>query len=129
MKNDTSARRGGPYRSRNGLVFGVCRGVAEHLDFSVAGFRVLAVVATLLTGLWPGIFGYIIAALLLKPAPIVPLDSDSDAEFYSSYSSNRTMALHRLKDTFDSLDRRIQRIESVVTAPDYDWDERLKNDQ
>jgi len=36
------------------------------------------------------------------------------------------MALHRLKRTFDNLDRRIQRIESIVTARDYDWERRLR---
>ena len=122
-------RRGGPYRSRHGALFGVCRGIAEHLDFSVAGLRVLLILGTLLTGIWPGIFAYIIAALVMKPAPVIPFDSDSDAEFYNSYSANRGMALHRLKDTFDNLDRRIQRIESIVTSPDYDWDERLNDDQ
>jgi phage shock protein C len=35
------------------------------------------------------------------------------------------MALHRLKKTFDSLDRRIQRMEGIVTAKEYDWDRRL----
>lgn len=129
MRDFNQHRRGGPYRSRSGMIFGVCRGVAEHLDFSVMGFRFLAVIATFLTGLWPGIFAYIIAALLLKPAPIVPLDSDSDAEFYNSYSTNRAMALNRLKDTFDNLDRRIQRMESIVTSPNYDWEERLNNEQ
>jgi len=122
-------RRGGPYRSRCGLIFGVCRGMAEHLNFSVAGLRILVVIGTLLTWFWPGIFAYIVAALIMKPEPALPLESDSDAEFYSSYSANRGMALHRLKDTFDNLDRRIQRIESIVTSTDYDWDERLKNDQ
>jgi phage shock protein C len=129
MNPSTPPRRGGPYRSRSGLIFGVCRGIAEHLDFSVIGLRVLAVVGTLFTGLWPGVIAYIIAALVMKPEPVIPFDSESDAEFYNSYSTNRGMALHRLKDTFDNLDRRIQRIESIVTSPDYDWDERLKNEQ
>lgn len=111
------------------MIFGVCRGIAEHLDFSVPGLRILTVIATLLTGLWPGVFAYIIAALVMKPEPVIPFDSDSDAEFYNSYSANRGMALSRLKDTFDNLDRRIQRIESIVTSADYDWDERLKNNQ
>jgi len=128
MTQTDNTRRGGPYRSRNGRIFGVCRGIAEHLDFSLVALRILAVVGTVMTGIWPGIFAYIIAALIMKPAPVIPFDSDSDAEFYNSYSANRGMALQRLKDTFDSLDRRIQRIESIVTAPDYDWDERLKND-
>ncbi len=128
MKQTDHTRRGGPYRGRHGLIFGVCRGIADHLDFSIVALRIIAVVGTVMTGVWPGIFAYIIAALIMPPAPVIPFDSDSDAEFYNSYSANRGMALQRLKDTFDSLDRRIQRIESIVTSPDYDWDERLKND-
>lgn len=124
-----SPRTGGPYRSRSGIVFGVCRGLAEHLGFSVIVMRIIVFVGTLFTGIWPGIITYIIAALLMKYEPIVPFDSQSDAEFYSSYSASSTMALQRLKNTFDNLDRRIQRMENIVTAPDFDWDERLKNNQ
>jgi len=102
--------------------------MAEHLDFSVVGLRIILVIGCLMTWVWPVVFAYIIAALIMKPEPVVPFESDSDAEFYSSYSANRAMALHRLKDTFDNLDRRIQRIESIVTSPGYTWDERLKND-
>ena len=128
MNTSTQRRPGGPYRSRDGAIFGVCRGLAEHLDFSVGGLRVIVVIGTLLTGFWPGIIAYIIAGLVMKPEPIVPFDSESDAEFYNSYAASSTMALQRLKDTFDNLDRRIQRIESIVTAPNYTWDERLNND-
>lgn len=122
-------RSGGPYRSRNGFIFGVCRGLADHLGFSVVAMRIIVVIGTIITGFWPGIIAYILAALLMKYEPIVPFDSQSDAEFYNSYSASSTMALQRLKDTFDNLDRRIQRMENIVTAPDFDWDERLKNDQ
>jgi phage shock protein C len=129
MNQSPRTRTGGPYRSRDGFIFGVCRGLAEHLGFSLVAMRIIVVVGTLFTGIWPGIVTYIIAALLMKPEPIVPFDSQSDAEFYNSYSASSTMALQRLKDTFDNLDRRIQRMENIVTAPDYDWDERLKNNQ
>lgn len=128
MTTSEQTHRGGPYRSRHGLIFGVCRGIAENLDFSVIGLRIILVIGSLMTGVWPGVFVYIIAALIMKPEPVVPFESDSDAEFYSSYSANRSMALYRLKESFDNLDRRIQRMESIVTSPDYDWDERLKND-
>jgi len=127
MNHTTRSRPGGPYRSRNSLIFGVCRGIAEHLDFSVTALRVILVVGTVFTTFWPGIVVYIIAALLMKPEPIMPIDSKSDAEFYNSYSASSSLALQRLKDTFDNLDRRIQRMENIVTAPDFDWDERLKN--
>ncbi len=35
------------------------------------------------------------------------------------------MAIQRIKRVYDSLDRRIQRMEAIVTARDYDWDRRL----
>ncbi len=125
----TQRRRqpGGPYRSRDSAIFGVCRGIAEHLDFSVGGLRIIVVIGTLLLWFWPGIIAYIIAALIMKPEPIVPFDSESDAEFYGSFTASRTMALRRLKETFDNLDRRIQRMESLVTSPKFTWDERLKD--
>lgn len=115
----------GLYRARESAIFGVCKGIANYLDFSVGWTRVLAVVATFFTGIWPGIGIYILAALLMKPEPVLPLETDDDEEFYNSYTASRSMALHRLKRTFDNLERRIQRIESIVTAPDYNWEERL----
>jgi len=48
----------------NALVFGVCAGIAKHLDVSVALVRVLTVLSFIFTGsitFW----AYIIAAILL----------------------------------------------------------------
>lgn len=113
------------YRSRDGMIFGVCKGIADHLGFSVFWTRVIAVFTLLFTGIWPIMGLYILAALLMKPEPVLPLTSEEDYEFYDSYTRSRSMALNRLKRTFDALDRRIQRMESIVTARDYDWERRL----
>ena len=43
----------GLYRSRNGIIFGVCRGLAEYFDFSVFWVRMIAVILLFVTGLWP----------------------------------------------------------------------------
>lgn len=115
----------GPYRSRNGIFFGVCRGLAEHFGFSVMGTRLLFIVLALFTGVWPMLAGYLLAALLMRAEPILPLDSDIDAEFYESYTASRHMALLRLKRTYDHLEQRIQRLENTVTSRDYDWEQRL----
>jgi phage shock protein C len=117
--------RRGLYRSRSGLIFGVCKGIAEYLDFSVFWTRAIVVVATLFTGIWPVPVLYVVGAFLMKPEPVLPLETESDREFYNSYVSSRTMALHRLRRTFDSLDRRLRRMENIVTARDYDWERRL----
>lgn len=117
--------RGRVYRSRHGMIFGVCRGTAEYLGFSVFWFRFLTVCAALFTGFWPLVGMYIIAALLMKPEPVVPFEEDSEQEFYDSYVNSRTMALSRLKRTYDNLERRIRRMENLVTAREYDWERRL----
>jgi phage shock protein C len=114
------------YRSRNGAILGVCKGLADYMDFSVFWTRVIVLVSTLFTGIWPGIGLYFLAGLLMKPEPVLPLESEDDREFYHSYTGSRTMAVQRLKRMFDNLDRRIQRMEDIVTARDFDWERRLK---
>jgi len=117
----------GLYRSRDGAIFGVCAGIANYLDFSVGWTRVLAITATLFSGIWPVVGLYVLAALLIKPEPVVPFKEESDMEFYDSFVNSRSMALSRLKRTFEALERRIGRMEGIVTARDYDWEQRLND--
>lgn len=125
--NHHETTHGHLYRARNGIIFGVCRGVAEYMNFSVFWTRLIAVCCLLFTGFWPVVGIYFLAALLMKPEPMVPFESDGDREFYDSYTSSRTLAVDRLKRAFDHLDRRIQRMENVVTSKDYDWERRLNS--
>ncbi len=118
--------KSGPYRSRKGMFFGVCRGLADYFDFSVFWIRVLTILTFIFTGFTVGVV-YIVAALVMKLEPVLPLENDGDHEFYNSYTTSRPMALRRLQSTFQSLDKRIQRMESIVTARNYDWDQRLRN--
>ena len=115
----------GLYRSRDGMICGVCKGIAEYLDFSIFWMRVIAVFLALFTFPWV-VVGYFVAALLMKPEPVLPFETEADQEFYNSYVSSRPMALHRLKRTFDGLERRIRRMEDIVTKRDYDWEARLR---
>jgi phage shock protein C len=118
-------RVGGPYRARDGLLLGVCKGCAQYLEFSAFWLRLIAVVLMFFTGIWPMIIVYFVAALIMKPEPVLPLDSEEDAEFYNTLAASRPMALNRLKTSLERLDRRIRRLEDIVTARDYDWDRRL----
>lgn len=113
------------YRSRNGMICGICKGIADYYSFDVFWTRVLFVIAAVCTQVVPALVLYVIAAVVMKPEPVLPLETEEDEEFYHSYTGSRTMALNRLKRTYDNMDRRIQRIESAVTARDFDWDERL----
>ena len=109
------------------MIFGVCKGLGRHLDVDVFWVRVIAVAAGFFTGLWPAIGLYLVAAMVMKIEPVLPLETEADEEFYHSFAASRSMALHRLKRTFDNLDRRIQRLENTVTARDYEWEERLNS--
>lgn len=59
----------GIYRSRNGLIFGVCRGLAERFNLSVFWVRVLVIAAFIFTGFWPVGAIYLLAALLMRREP------------------------------------------------------------
>ena len=117
----------GLYRSRNGVILGVCRGIAEYLDFSVFWMRAIALALLVCSGIWPMVGLYILVALLMKSEPVLPLQTEEEQEFYNSYASSRSMALHRLKRTFDNLDRRIRRMENMVTTREYNWERRLND--
>jgi phage shock protein C len=125
MRDYRERRREGLYRARDGMIFGVCKGIARHLDVSVGLVRFLTVIAFIFTGIWPTLVLYIVAAFLMKPEPVMPFESLEDREFYDSYVSSRSMALHRLKQTYDRLDRRVRRMEDIVTRKDFDWEQRL----
>ena len=125
MRQFEKILRGGMYRSRNGAILGVCRGIAEHFDFSVFWARTIALILLIFTGFWPIMGLYFIAALLMKPEPVLPIDTDEEQEFYDSYIHSRKGATDRVKRRFDNLDRRIRRMEHTVTAREFDWENRL----
>jgi phage shock protein C len=124
MPNSPEYSRG-PYRARDGVIFGVCKGIARHLDFSVFWMRVIVAAIAVFTGFWPMVGLYLIAALIMKPEPVIPFQTEGDEEFYNSFTSSRQMALHRLKRTYDRLERRIRRMEAIVTDREFDWDRRF----
>lgn len=111
----------GFYRSRRGILLGVCRGLAEHLNISVFWTRIIVLALFLFTGFWPVGVIYFVAGLLLKPEPVIPLESASDEEFYQSYTRSRSSAIQRIKNKFDNIDRRIRRMEDTVTSKEFDF--------
>ena len=120
-------RPGGLYRSRDGVIFGVCRGIAEHFDFSVFWVRALAVIAAVVTGIWPAIGLYCLAALLMKPEPKPEKDQFTASNSESASSSSVHRAAERIKRRYEDLDRRIQRMESIVTSREFKWHDSLKS--
>ncbi len=127
MNRYTRLYRNGIYRSRSGLILGVCKGLAQHFDFSVFWTRVIALILLCVAGFFPAIGLYLLGALLMKPEPVIPVRNSAEKEFYDSYTYSRQGALQRLKRRYENLQRRIQRMEHIVTSAEYDWENRLNN--
>lgn len=119
---ETLAVSRGIYRSRKGIFMGVCRGLADHFNFSVFWTRIIALLLFLFTGFWPVGVMYIVAGLVLKLEPVSPLRDEKDHEFYDTYTHSRESAIQRIRRKFDNIERRIQRMEHTVTSKEFDWE-------
>lgn len=126
MTDKRYTRRNGLYRSRHGIFFGVCRGLADYYDLSVVWIRILAVVFLVMTGLWPMTGIYLVAALMMKPEPVRPIENEDEKEFYNSYVHSREGAAQRIRRRAQNLERRIRRLEDSVTSREFDWDQRIR---
>lgn len=113
------------YRSRNGMIFGVCRGIADYAEISVLWVRLGVLLAALFTGFWPMLLLYIVAAIFLQPAPTVSFTSEEDYDLYNAYVTDRKSALRSLRRRCQHLDRRTRSLENIVTNPRYDWERRF----
>ncbi len=115
----------GLYRSRNGVLLGVFKGVSNSFDISVGWLRAIGIIVFIFSGFWPIVVLYLLAALLMKPEPVIAPRSQDETEFYDSYTHSRSGAVHRMKKQYDTLNRRIQRMEEIVTDKEFDWEQRL----
>ena len=125
MKRFDNRIHGAMYRSRKGIFLGVCRGIGEYFDFSVYWIRTIVILVAVFSGFWPVFLLYVIAALLMKPAPILPINDEDQREFYESYIHYPRGIADRIKRRYAGLEKRIQRIEHLVTSKEFDWEKRL----
>jgi phage shock protein C len=55
--------------SENGVLMGVCAGIANHFSFSRNGVRLIAIFS-LLFMFWPTIVAYAVAGMVLRDRPL-----------------------------------------------------------
>jgi phage shock protein C len=115
------------YRSRDGILLGVCKGLSEHYDLSVFWVRLGLIVIFLLSGFWPVVIIYVAAAVMMKPKPVRPIESEDEQEFYDSYVRSPRGAARRLRRKYANLDRRIRRMEDKITDRDFEWERKYQS--
>ena len=125
MSRYKNISRRGLYRSRHGILLGVCRGIADYFDFSVFWIRAIAVILFIFTGFWPIVGVYILAALLMKsdPAKIAEAASKPRTGCRRHFTGHDTA--ERMRQKWKHLDRRIRRMEDKVTSREFDWNSRF----
>ncbi|MGD8660805.1 MAG: envelope stress response membrane protein PspC [Desulfobacterales bacterium] len=125
MNRSNSITGRGLYRSRNGIILGVCRGLADYFDFSAFWIRAIAVILFIFTGFWPVVGIYFLAALLMKSAPTTYAGDGSNQRTGSRYRRTRNDTAGRLKRKWKHLEKRIRGMEDKVTSREYDWNRRF----
>ena len=76
---------------------------------------------TMVTGFWPGIALYILAAALMEAA--AP-QGEPSGEHVPDSPAERARLMRDMKERILRLDKRIQRMEDQVVRPDFQWDSR-----
>ena len=125
MSRFNRMHRRGLYRSRNGVILGVCRGIADYFDFSVFWTRTIAVALFIFTGFWPIAGIYILAALLMKSNPVKTASAATRQQAAGRYRCSRTATAERLRRKWRHLEKRIRRMEDKVTSREYEWNSRF----
>lgn len=115
----------GLYRSRNGVILGVCRGIADYFDFSVFWIRAITVILLIFTGFWLVVGLYFLAALLMKSDPSTRIGNQPKRSLNCRYRYAKRDAADRLKRKWQHLEKRIRRMEDRVTSREFDWNNRF----
>ena len=97
--------RRGLYRSRDGILLGVCRGFADYFDVSALWIRAILIVVFILTGFWPVIGIYILAALLMKSEPGLPGEKGSKRKYQCRYNRARRETSERIRRKWGHLEK------------------------
>lgn len=115
------------YRSNDDRVFfGVCGGIAEQYGWSPWAVRFAAIALQCTVFPWL-IVAYLFCGLFMKQAPHTPFHSFEEEEIYNSYQTSRSDALHKIRKTYEKLNERLGRLETIVTSPTFKYEDDFKN--
>ncbi|HIL72305.1 MAG TPA: PspC domain-containing protein [Verrucomicrobia bacterium] len=102
---------------------GVCKGIAEWKSLPVFWIRILVILATLTTGILPGLIVYIFIGLCIGRNPLVSSLCENQPTIY-----NRSIAnLSTIKESFNRLENKVRKLENLVTSKEYEWQRKFNS--
>lgn len=116
----------------NGVIAGVCEGLAVHFDWNPRIVRVFAVLLLIFTGFWPAVVTYCVAWYIVEPVH-GPTPSQSTSPSApgapptpGSAATGPGVPMPELKSRFARLDDRLRQIEECVTDREFELRRELK---
>ena len=124
---DDSLRPRRMYRDReNGVVCGVCAGVADYFGFDRTITRIMAVVALIF--FMPGVLLiYFGLCFILPRKPVEPRRSPHEERFAQSVRFSPQDTLSNVRYRIRDLETRLRRMERYVTSPRFRLDEEFRD--
>ena len=107
------------------MIAGVCAGLADYFGFNLRVTRFLAFVAFLMA--MPMAFvAYIAIVLLVPAASLQARKGEVDPKFKQALRSSPTQTMNDVRRRFQTLDRRLARLEKYVTSSRYKLDQEFR---
>ncbi len=128
----SSEREPGPRRlfkdRENGMVAGVCAGIADYFGFDVTITRIIVVIGLFLF-LPTTLVAYIVLALLLptKPRLSAGIRDEAAATLQRSVRSAPHATLDNIRHRFREVDARLQRMEKYLTSKRFELDREFES--
>lgn len=112
--------------TENGILAGVCAGIADYFGFKLKVLRILAVLAFFFV-MPAAVLCYLTAAFLLPPKPQGMYRNEKEESFWRTVRRDPHYAFDDVRHRFRDLDARLQRMEQYVTSPRFDLDKEFKD--
>lgn len=112
--------------SDRAVLGGVCAGLSEYFGFNLKVTRILAVIGFLMNPPLAAL-AYIAVVVLIPARPTKVNEPKVDAKFRQSLRSSPAQTMSDVRRRFQSLDRRLARLEKYVTSSRYTLDREFRD--
>lgn len=103
---------------KNGMIRGVCAGIADYFGISVGIVRVAAVAGVFFFSL-PVVIGYLIMGFALNPKPDGLYKSSDEEVFWRRTRVDPSRTVSEIQHKFREVERRIRDAEAYVTSSEF----------
>jgi phage shock protein C len=103
---------------RRAWLAGVCAGIADYFGVSVGLVRFLTFLSAIFFTM-PTLFGYLVAALVLRRKPEHLYASGEEEAFWRAVRLEPSRTAHDLVRKFEELERRLRAAEARVTSSEF----------